>query len=534
MKRRAPTRSRLRLLGPVALLAAVVGASQPSAAHAVQQVRAALVIGNNYGQPDETPLLYAERDAERMADVLVRLGGVPEHNLLLLRGANGPRLERVMADLAKRIRTKRAAGPVEVLLFVYYSGHASVGQLHLGSSQVTFTRLKKLVRTVGADVSVFVVDACRSGGMTRVKGAAAAAPFQIKVEDQLQSSGTAIIASSAAGEDAQESERLGGGIFTHHFINGLRGAADATSDQRVTIGEAYRYAYSQTLTSTSRTRFVQHPTYAFAIKGRQELTLTRTDQPHGQGRLHLVNPGFYIISEPSRGDLVVAELQARGGTDVVLPRGNYLVRRRGLRVVREATIAVREGQRADVHKAKMVPIPYGITVRRGLATRNVISVDAMTSAAQPLLAGQSGGLFGSLGATVETHGARLQLRLRYGVADAANADLQATQSMLGTDVGVFRIFDIPKLRLGVGAGLRLGGDWVMQRFETTGVAPDRDQWVWRVSPVLRVEYAPAARWTIGAECGLDVYAMQLERDKQAVWDNPVVPFCAAGISVYLP
>jgi len=103
------------------------------------------------------------------------------------------------------------------VLFVYFSGHADVSSLHLGDSRLSFQRLKELAAGVGADVNVLVVDACRSGGLTRVKGATPAEPFEIKAEDRLDSLGLAIITSSAAGEDAQESERLSGGIFTHHF-----------------------------------------------------------------------------------------------------------------------------------------------------------------------------------------------------------------------------------------------------------------------------------------------------------------------------
>ncbi len=526
--------SRYRVIAPIiGLIASVMAFAAPAQA-AAEQVRFAVVIGSNDGQPDETPLLYAERDAERVADVLVRLASVTEENLLLLRGADAKRLERVIAGIGERVRRKRAKGKVEALLFVYYSGHASVDALHLGASRMPFRRLRKLVSGIGADVSVFVVDACRSGGMTRVKGAAPAAPFEIRVEDKLQSTGTAIITSSSAGEDAQESERLNGGIFTHHLINGLRGAADASADKRVTIGEAYHYAYSQTLRATSRTRFVQHPTYSFRIKGKQELTLTRTGAATGQGRLRLNDAGFYVIMDTTRGGTVVAELRARRKTDVLLPRGRYLVRRRGVKMVHEGTVAIASGGRASLSRKTMKRMPYGRTVRRGLTESNPFSVGLMTIASQPVLSGQSAGLFGGVGLGVETSGARFQLRMRYGQADSTNTDLTMQQRMLGADLGIFRIFDLPRLNAGVGLGVRLGGDWIMQRFTTTGAAPDRDQWVYRASPALSMQFAPQSNWTVGLECGIDVYAMQMQRDGQAVWENPVAPFCAAAINVFLP
>jgi len=525
-----------RLRPVIAAVAFVLGIGllMPAVASGAQ-LRFALVIGANQGQPDENPLLYAERDAERVAEVLVRLAGVPEENLLLLRGAHPGRVQQVLRGIKARIQFARGMGSAtEALLFVYYSGHASVGALHLGPNRLPFKALRKAVAATGADVNVFVIDACRSGGLTRVKGAAPATPFEIKVEDKLESHGTAMITSSAAGEDAQESDRLKGGIFTHHLINGLRGAADASSDSRVTIGEAYRYAYAQTLRTTSRTRFVQHPTYSFKIKGRKQVTLTRIAATRGLGRLHLPTAGSYVILDSGRGGGVVAELDARAGTDVVLPIGSYLVRKRGRRAVHEGSVAIGDGDRVSLRTAAMRRLPYGRTVRRGLRDRSAISLNAAMATSQSVLSGQSTGMYGAVGGQLDLTGLSVQLRLRYGVSDASNSDLSMTQHMLGTDVGAFRMFDLPGIDLGVGLGVRVGGDWIMQRFTTLGSAPDRDQWVWRAAPVLRVEYAVHPRSTVGLDCGVDVYAMQVQRDRAAVWENPVVPFCALGWSVYLP
>ena len=128
--------------------------------------------------------------------------------------------------------------------------------MHLGTTRLDFTRLTSLVDQAGATLKVLVVDACRSGELTRVKGARPVQPFKIVSAERLKSEGNAIITSSAAGEDAQESDRLGGGIFSHHFMMGLRGAADRTGDRTVSLSEAYRYAYDQTLRTTSRARFL--------------------------------------------------------------------------------------------------------------------------------------------------------------------------------------------------------------------------------------------------------------------------------------
>ena len=62
--------------------------------------------------------------------------------------------------------------------------------------------------------------------------------------------GHAYLTSSSADEAAQESDRIGGSFFTHFLVTGLRGAADADSDKRVTLDEAYRFAFDETLART--------------------------------------------------------------------------------------------------------------------------------------------------------------------------------------------------------------------------------------------------------------------------------------------
>ena len=62
-----------------------------------------------------------------------------------------------------------------------------------------------------------------------------------------------VLASSTASELSQESEALRASYFTHHLLSGLRGAADADRDGRVTLSEAYRYAYNRTLVATAAT-----------------------------------------------------------------------------------------------------------------------------------------------------------------------------------------------------------------------------------------------------------------------------------------
>ena len=65
---------------------------------------------------------------------------------------------------------------------------------------------------------------------------------------------TVLIASSSADEESQESDDIGASFFTHYLASGLLGDADSSGDGKVTLAEAYTYAYARTVGETAETR----------------------------------------------------------------------------------------------------------------------------------------------------------------------------------------------------------------------------------------------------------------------------------------
>src|SRR5205814_4122811 len=188
-----------------------------------------------------------------------------------------------------------------------FSGHSDAQNLHLGADDLSSEELSKLVRLSPAKLKVLLLDSCRSGALTRVKGGHQVPPFQIRVEDQLRFEGYAVITSSSAGEDAQESDALRSSIFTHHFLAALRGPADLNHDGLVTLGEAYAYAYEQALKSSMATVVgSQHATYDYDLHGRADPVLADLRGAHDQGRLILTAPGEYLVMS-SDGNAMVLE-----------------------------------------------------------------------------------------------------------------------------------------------------------------------------------------------------------------------------------
>ncbi|MCB9544943.1 MAG: caspase family protein [Myxococcales bacterium] len=492
------------------------------------QARFAVVIGANRGEADEVVLRFAEQDAVRFADVLTRYAGVPEEHLTLLKGRDAGRTVAAFAPLAGRIAAAQAEGR-ETVLFVYYSGHADGQALHLAGTRLPLAQLKGLLADSGAQVAVLVVDACRSGALTRVKGAAPAEPFAIHAEDHLASEGTAIIASSAAGEDAQESDQLAGGVFSHHLISGLLGAADATGDREVTLSEAYRYAYRETLRTTSAARFVQHPTYDFRLRGRDDLRVTRLSDEAGRGRVRLAGAGAWLLLPQGRGEVV--ELSAEAGAEVLVVPGTYVARFRGDGRLLEATASVGAGVVTALSPEAMTAVPYGLAVRKGLSQERRAALGPLVAVevAGPLRDGQSVTARGAVGLRVDLAPLSLEVRAVYGYAQAENAVVDLAQHSLGLDVAALRLFDFGPVAAGL--GVRLGVDGVQQSFETLGEAPDRQGLVGRAGPTVRLEVAAAAGLSFAAFGGLD--GLLLRRGDGRV-GLEAVPSGGLGVTLYVP
>jgi hypothetical protein len=470
--------------------------------------RFAVIVGANEGDHNDGPLRFAERDAERVAEVLEQLGSVYAEDIILLRRPTPDRLRSVFDEVGRR-----AAASEDAMVFFYYSGHADADALHLGRYYLPFPELRQAIEDVPAELKVMVVDACRSGELTRVKGAVHAETFQIAARDHLESKGMAIITSSSAGEDAQESDRLRGGVFTHHFVAGLLGAADSSGDRKVSLTEAYRYGYAHTIRTTSKATFIQHPTYSFEMAGKDDLVLTRLDREEDAGFLVLEEGGEYLIFESNaQGDLV-SEFTVPSSGRISLSPGRYLVRFREADSVREQSLSLVSGETQHVSLTDMEVQPYGMTARKGMASQRRYAAGiafGVVGEGQPLFElGPGGG--GWIGGRVDFAQATLIPRMRYTLHRSENQDLALTHHQVGLDLSLYKLFDVGRVALG--GGVRLGGDLALQRFDTAGVADPRQSVLGRGGPILRADWSVRPRVTIGLEGGVDtlLYSSELNR-----------------------
>lgn len=305
-------------------------------------LRHALIVGANVGGSGLEPLRYAESDAQRFGDILVELGGFDPVYVTVLYSPSA-------ADLAAALRAHAttASGFDDDLFLFYYSGHADARGLRVGSDVVPFESLRTDIRSMQSEVKLGVLDACRSGTITRLKGAALSQPFLYN--DRLAAEGEAWITAASADEEAQESDILRGSFFTHYLMSGMRGAADR-DDGSVSLNEAYEYAYDRVVAHTGGTDAgVQHPNFDYRIKGQGDLALTTVQ--HGRASATLpadLSGQVTILRLPDR--TPVAEIAKQAGTPVTLALapGHYKFRTVEGKRLLESEVMLADGARITV------------------------------------------------------------------------------------------------------------------------------------------------------------------------------------------
>jgi hypothetical protein len=346
-----------------AVLLAALAAAAPARAQTLH--RFAVIAGNDRGGPDTRPLLYAGADADRVYDILTRLGGVqPQDATLIVDGSSSD----VRAALAKagQAAVEASRRGERTALFFYYSGHAKDGALRMGDSRLPIDALRGLVAATPVDVRIVILDACRSGSI-RFKGARRAPAFAIEADSPRDAKGMVILTSSAADEDSQESDAIGGSYFSHNLASGLLGGADKSGDGRVTLFEAYAYAYDRTVADTSDSAAgAQHPTFSYDLAGNGDLVMTDVVAHHEGIYIPRQAPGgvYYLVDD--RG-FVAAEIDKGNGIDrrVALAPGRYRIKRRLPDHLRVGEIDVPRGEMITLDEGKLHDAPFSADPVKG-------------------------------------------------------------------------------------------------------------------------------------------------------------------------
>jgi uncharacterized caspase-like protein len=487
----------------VALVAAVAAAWAAPAPAGAATHRFALVAGEADGGAGTVRLRYAERDARRIHDILLRVGGVRREDARLLLSAGAGAFRRALDELSRASAAARARGD-RTLLLVYYSGHARDDDLRLGEGRLPLAELRATLEKAPADVRIGLVDSCRSGAIARAKGVRPAPSFEVRRGDDAGPSGLVLIASSAADEDSQESDAIGASWFTHHLASGLLGGADASGDGRVTLAEAYAYAYARTVGSTaSSAGGVQHPVFLYDLGGAGDVVLTELAPAAGGLVFPATAQGLYVILDGA--GRAVAEVAKGPGSErrVALADGRYTLKKRlpddsGLLVSRVEV----EGNAFLVEDARMDRLPLDRDPQKGFAGRRLALVAGAGGQRFLSRAGRDGLFPPAVLADLELavrddlgHGLAWGTDLSFGLGSAggAGSGVDALPVRFTEIQGGFALWK--DLRLGdvtLSAGPRVGIVWL--RRDTARAAYDvPSQYFFTVTPGLTA----AVAWRLG-------------------------------------
>ena len=361
----------------------------------------ALLVASHRPGPGQERLRFAGRDADRLAAVLIELGG---YDAATARRLDDPSPEALLASLDEigaTLRAHRARGESARFLF-YYSGHARARALSLGDAELPLQALRERLAGLPAAVTVAVLDACQSGAISGVKGVQPASDFSHNSVAGLATTGLVVMASSSGAELSQESEELQGSFFTHNLVAALRGAADGDLDGRVTLSEAYHYAYHHTLIATAATAVGrQHVTLQTELKGKGEMVLSRPGEADASLSLPAALGAEVLVFRGGPQRVVVAEVHKAEGLELRLglPAGPYT---------------------ALVRQPASVPLRCALDLRTGLPQALVLGTceEAPVPSGAPkgdgAYAGPRWAFEGSLGALWERRGAYTQRLEEFG------------------------------------------------------------------------------------------------------------------------
>jgi len=343
--------------------------------------RFVVAVGSNDGRPGR-PLKHAVSDARAFAEVLRDLGGVRASDAWLLENPGQEQLRSTIATAAQRVNDSRRDVPAAELVF-YFSGHSDESGVWLGGQRVPYAALRAALRTVPADFRIAVLDSCASGSFTRTKGGERVPAFLADASATVR--GEVALTSSAEREPSQESDRLGSSYFTHHLLSGLRGAADVSRDGKVTLDEAYRYAFDQTLAGTEGTTAGgQHPAYEMALSGSGEVVMTDLRSSAATLSVDGAVAGRLFV-RGDRGRLVVeVDKHAGAPVELGLAPGSYRVTVANGPRWSSATVQAVAGGRVQLQPAQLQEVEAEENPVRGLEQQEEGGVESPAPGPAPL------------------------------------------------------------------------------------------------------------------------------------------------------
>ena len=333
--------------------------------------RYALYIASNLGGEDRATLRYAGSDAEKLSETMIELGGVKKQNSFVLVDSTKAEIDGAFRNITAIINNSKSSAKRVEFLF-YYSGHSDENALLLGEETYDYSELKAKISDVPSDVHVVVLDSCFSGNFIRAKGGSRQKSFL--VDDSSVVKGHAYLSSSSETESSQESDDIEASYFTQALISGLRGAADTSGDNRVSLNELYYYAFNETLKQTETSAIgTQHPSFDITLVGSGDLVMTDISTAEAVLLLPSETQGRFLV-RTLEGQLA-AEINKNHNTSMslALPAGFYSVTIIGDTSTTQAAVKLTKNTVYTLETSSLKEIELSQGVARGSTTVNVES-----------------------------------------------------------------------------------------------------------------------------------------------------------------
>jgi len=343
--------------------APVLRGQAPADSDSLLARRLALIMGANHGGRGRVTLRFALDDAQSVRNVLHDLGGIQPGDSVFLEEPGRESVFREFRNLRAKLDDLRPRFRRLEVLF-YYSGHSDEENILLGDEKISYEEIREAITSLNADVRIAILDSCASGAFTQAKGVKKRTPFL--VDSAYDMKGYAFMTSSSADETAQESRRLQGSFFTHNLVSALRGAADLNRDGRITLTEAYQFAFDETLAQTEKTvGGPQHPNYNIQMSGTGDVIITDISESAALltilrdvgGRLFIHNEANYLV----------AEMNKPAGREITigLDEGAYRITYIADNSVYEADVEIQKGASRGVNRGQFEEVDKIPTRSRG-------------------------------------------------------------------------------------------------------------------------------------------------------------------------
>ena len=163
------------------------------------------------------------------------------------------------------------------------------------------------------------------------------------------------------------------------------------------------------------------------------------------------------------------------GAAIALPPRRYFVQRRGRTTYREYRFSLRTGAVVHLNATPYRTVAYDRLVRKGGGRRKAIhGLNLMGGARGEILTGQGTTGHAVLGYSLDLPWLSVGVRARFAMSDTPSTDgaMVMSDTELGLGLVVQRYIDFSWMSISL--GLIVEGVYHHQRFDTQGVAPDRN------------------------------------------------------------